>query len=143
MAIPAAEIGLVFRYNYLWRHEAGRGRTLSKERPACLIATLERGSAGTIVVILPITHAQPPADTSALEIPEAVKSHLGLDEQRSWIVTSECNVDSWPNPDLVPVARRSGDFAYGFLPPRLFNRVRDLFIRSAKSGRVSTVRRTK
>jgi hypothetical protein len=142
LAIPGAEVGLVFRYNYLWRHEANRGRTLSKERPACLIATLARGSAGTIVVILPITHVQPPPEASALEIPAAVKSHLGLDEQRSWIVTSECNVDSWPNPDLVPVARRSGGYAYGFLPPRLFNRVRNLFIRAARAGRVSTVRRT-
>ena len=96
-----------------------------------------------MVVILPITHVKPPPGTPALEIPAAVKSHLGLDEQRSWIMASECNVDSWPNPDLVPVARRSGEYAYGFLPPQLFNRVRELFKHSAKSGRVSTVRRAK
>jgi hypothetical protein len=61
------------------------------------------------------------------ETPLPVKQHLGLDESRSWIVVSEGNEFLWPGYDLRRVPN-SDRYDYGFLPPRLFNRVLKAFV---------------
>jgi len=76
----------------------------------------------TIVVVLPITHAPPADPAGAVEIPAAVKHHLGLDDARSWIVVAEGNEFEWPGYDLRKIGR-SDHYDYGFLPPRFFNQV--------------------
>jgi hypothetical protein len=43
-----------------------------------------------------------------VEVPLRVARHLGLDEERSWIVTTELNVFVWPGPDLRPIRHQSG-----------------------------------
>lgn len=62
------------------------------ERPALRViaVAVERQEDGeTFVTVLPVTH-RPPADAAAgIEIPQAVKRHLGLDEDRSWVILSE------------------------------------------------------
>jgi hypothetical protein len=47
-----------------------------------------------------------------------VKARLRLDEGRSWIITSEVNVFTWPGPDLRPInpRDRAPTFAHGYLP---------------------------
>jgi hypothetical protein len=75
---------------------------LAVERPA---------NDATVVVVLPITHTPPADPAGTVEIPAAVKRHLGLDDERSWIV----------------VAEGSDRYDYGFLPPRFFNQVIDAF----------------
>jgi hypothetical protein len=128
MPIPAPEPGLVIAYAYLWHreHEAGReeGR---KDQPCVIVLAVERPDNGrTIVVVLPITHAPPGDPASAVEIPAAVKRHLGLDDERSWIVVAEGNEFDWPGYDLRKVGR--GDrYDYGFLPPRFFSQVIEAF----------------
>jgi PemK-like, MazF-like toxin of type II toxin-antitoxin system len=108
----------------LWHdeHKAGRdeGR---KDRPCVITLTVERpANDTTIVVVLPITHTPPDDPASAVEIPVAVKRHLGLDDERSWIVVAEGNEFEWPGYDIRKIGR--GDrYDYGFLPPRLFNQV--------------------
>ncbi len=75
-----------------------------------------------IVVVLPVTHTPPADPAAAVEIPAAVKRHLGLDDGRSWIVVAEGNEFDWPGYDLRKIGR--GDrYDYGFLPPRFFNQV--------------------
>ena len=54
-----------------------------------------------------------------IEIPRRVKEHLGLDDERSWIVLDEFNVFTWPGFDLRPIKDRGGRVDYGFLPPKL------------------------
>jgi len=103
MPIPAPEPGLVISYAYLWHteHEAGQeeGR---KDRPSVIVLAVERLSdETTIVTVLPITHAPPADPASAVEIPTAVKRHLGLDHSRSWIVVREGNEFDWPGYDLL------------------------------------------
>jgi hypothetical protein len=116
--------GLVISCANLWHreHEAGReeGR---KDRPCVIVLTVERpANDRTIVVVLPITHTPPADPASAVEIPAVVKRHLGLDDERSWIVVAEGNEFDWPGYDLRKVGR--GDrYDYGFLPPRFFNQV--------------------
>lgn len=73
-------------------------------------------------MVLPITHSAPDEPASAVEIPAAVKRHLGLDHERSWIVVAEGNEFDWPGYDIRTIGR--GDcYDYGFLPPRFFRQV--------------------
>jgi hypothetical protein len=91
---------------------------LAVERPA---------NETTIVVVLAITHAVPADPAAAVEIPAAVKRHLGLDDEPSWIVVAEGNEFVWPGYDLRKIGR--GDrYDYGFLPPRFFKQVVEAFV---------------
>jgi hypothetical protein len=139
MPLPKPEPGLVIRYDYLWLGETARAS--GKERPACLVATLEDAADPQLVLILPITHSRPKAGTVGIEIPQAVSERLGLDAARSWIVISQANVDFWPNAGLAPVPGKRGAYAYGYLPPGLFEKVRDAFTKLFETRRAKLVRR--
>jgi hypothetical protein len=95
------------------------------------------------VTVLPITHS-PPADPAlAIEIPATTKSRLGLDTERSWVVLAEANRFIWPGPDLRPArADDAGSVAYGLLPTRFFNELRQKFIALVKARRAGMVQRT-
>ena len=128
MAVPSPEPGLVINYAYLWHdeHEAGHeeGR---KDRPVVIVLCFEEVSSGdTVVTVLPVTHREPTDPETGVEIPLAVKRHLGLDEERSWVVVAEGNEFIWPGYDLR--RRPNGRIDFGFLPPRLFNRIRNAFV---------------
>ena len=102
MGIPSPEPGLVLNYSYLWHdgHLAGleEGR---KDRPSAIILTEAREEGGTtLVTVLPITHSAPTDPDVAVEIPRSIKQHLGLHDERSWIVLSEVNEFLWPGYDL-------------------------------------------
>lgn len=135
MALPDPTPGLVIRYDYLWAGEAAAGRDHSKDRPACLIAASDATANPRFVVIVPITHSPPQADTTAVEIPPKVREALRLDNAPSWIVVSEHNVDEWPN-GLASIPGRRNAFAYGFIPPKLFAQVKARFLEVAKQRRV-------
>jgi hypothetical protein len=129
MTIPAPEPGLVINYAYLWHREYGAGQEEGrKDRPSVIVLCVERPEAeATIVTVLPITHAAPKDKGEAVEIPAAVKRHLGLDDERSWIMVSEGNEFVWPGYDLRK-RRKGGGYAYGYLPPRLFDEVVKAFV---------------
>jgi len=91
--IPTPEAGLVIAYAYLWRREYQTGREEGrKDRPGVIVLAVEREMDGaTMVTVLPITHSAPANAGAAVEIPSPVKRHLGLDDQRSWVVVAEGN----------------------------------------------------
>lgn len=92
MPLPDPELGLVISYAYLWRREHLAGqREGRKDRPCVIVMALDRGPAGTIVTVVPVTHAAPKDPSVAMELPQAVKRHLGLDEARSWVMLDESN----------------------------------------------------
>jgi hypothetical protein len=124
MPIPNPEPGLVISYAYLWHHEHRTGREEGqKDRPGVILLAGERATDGaTVVTVLPITHRPPSDPASAIEIPPAVKRHLGLDTDRSWIIVNEGNEFLWPGYDLRKLPQ-SDRYDYGFLPPRFFSRV--------------------
>jgi hypothetical protein len=124
MKIPIPEAGLVLNYSYLWydEHLAGHEEGF-KNRPSVVISSIKHQVDGKIIVtVLPITHSVPQAAYAAIEIPQVVKAHLGLDDERSWIVVSESNEFTWPGFDLRNIAK-TDRCEYGFLPPRLFDKI--------------------
>ncbi len=141
MPLPKPEPGLVIRYDYLWLDETRSARSSGKERPACIVATLDDEADPQLVLILPITHSRPKSGTVGIEIPQPVAKNLGLDGARSWIVISEANIDFWPNAGLSPIPRKHGVYAYGYLPPGLFESVRDRFLKLYEMRRAKLVRR--
>ena len=129
------------RYDYLWSHEAAAGRDQGKDRPACLVAASDSLAKPRFVVLLPITHSRPGADTIGIEIPAKVKQALGLDDTPSWVIVSEYNVDEWPNAGLSPLPGRASVFSYGFIPPGLFAQIKAKFLELARQNKGRAVRR--
>jgi len=69
-----------------------------------------------------------PLPKRGLEIPPKVKAALALDEDRSWVVTDDINVFEWPGYDVEPIPGKPGQFAYGYLPRKLFLQLRDAIL---------------
>ncbi|TAK53806.1 MAG: hypothetical protein EPO25_09505 [Gammaproteobacteria bacterium] len=115
MAELKPAVGLVIRHAYLWWSEARQAREEgSKDRP-CVIVHLRVSEHQELeTYICPITHTPPEVLEKAIEIRAATKERLHLDDQRSWIITTEINRFIWPGPDLRPVP--GGGYSYGLLP---------------------------
>jgi hypothetical protein len=144
VTLAKPEAGLVIRYSYLWLREHLEGREEGvKDRPcAIILATLDHDGEKKVLVV-PITHSAPDDIGAALELPPAVKRHLGLDAERSWVILSESNLFEWPGPDLRRVGDRdNSSVAYGFLPPKLFAELRRRFLALEAAARSKRVRRT-
>jgi len=141
MSIPDPEPGLVINYAYLWHHEHLIGHDEGrKDRPSVIVLSVEEaGTDGTTVMVLPITHSEPPPG-EGIEIPTAIKRHLGLDEARSWVIISEGNEFLWPGYDLRK-RRKTNSYAYGFLPPRFFTSLIKAFVAWHERNRGRTVSR--
>lgn len=137
MSIPDPEAGLVISYSYLWHHEHDAGRDEGrKNRPSVIVVSTVREADGAVMVtVLPITHTPPANAGDAVEIPPPVKTHLGLDDERSWVMVNEGNRFEWPGYDLRLIPG-TGRHAYGFLPPRLFNQIAEAFRTHYRAGRL-------
>ncbi|HJR69675.1 MAG TPA: hypothetical protein VKA43_06515 [Gammaproteobacteria bacterium] len=118
MAELKPEIGLVIRHAYLWWNEKRVGREEgSKDRP-CVIVHIRQNEFGEAeVFIAPITHTPPENPERAMAVPKPTKKRLGLDDELSWIITTEVNRFIWPGPDIRPVPGHG--MAYGLLPANL------------------------
>ena len=142
MALPDPQLGLVISYAYLWHHEREQGWDEGrKDRPCVIVLATEQAEAGLRVTVVPVTHAPPADPAHAVELPAAVKRHLGLDGERSWVILTEGNRFLWPGYDLKPVRRGATRFDYGFLPPRLFDAIRDRFVAIWAAGQGKPVPR--
>ncbi len=127
MSLPIPESGLVISYAYLWQYQQQKGLLEgTKNRPCVIVLAVENQSDGTQVTVAPITHTPPHPQTACIEIPLRVKQYLGLDEERSWVVLEEVNQFIWPGYDLRPIAgQNTKKYDYGFLPPALFDKIRN------------------
>ncbi len=142
MAIPTPEPGLIISYAYVWDHEAQSGQDEGrKDRPCVIALAIERQQDGeTPVTVLPVTHRLPDDAAAAVEIPLAVKKHLGLDDARSWVIVSEGDQFVWPGYDLRKVPN-TDRFDYGYLPPRFFKEVLAAFWAWHKAHKVTVTPR--
>ncbi|HEY4941591.1 MAG TPA: hypothetical protein VII56_09185 [Rhizomicrobium sp.] len=135
MALPEAQPGLVFRYDYLWNRDAREGRPSGKDRPACIAMTTGIEIDPHVVAILPITHSKPTGKTVGFEIPPLVRRRLGLDDEPCWVIVSEHNIDEWPPPGIAPLPGTKKVFAYGVLPSGLFEKIKKEFLRQFDQAR--------
>jgi len=141
MAVPLPQPGQVIRYAYLWWNEARAGRTDGdKDRPCSIVLTRITDAGRTVVYVLPVTHTPPLKDEDGVEIPQATKRRLGLDADRSWIITTELNQFTWPGPDIRPTA--SGEYIYGYLPEQLMRLVLEQVKKHAGHKRLKNIPRT-
>jgi len=122
---PEPEIGLVIKYDFLWSHEREQGfEEGAKERPCVIVTAIVRKDDGvTEVLVAPITHSPPREGTVAIEIPHKVGRHLGLDDDRSYIVANESNSVAWDDAGIVPAAPGK-QWAYGRIPKVLYDQLR-------------------
>lgn len=129
MSIPDPEPGLVINYAYLWHYEHLDGQEEGrKDRPSVIVLAVDDPTSGEpVVTVLPITHSPPSQSGEGVEIPQAIKRHLGLDDAPSWIIVSEGNDFVWPGYDLRK-RRKTGRYDYGYLPPRFFDKVVRAFV---------------
>lgn len=140
MPLPTPEPGLVIHYDYLWRWEADQQReAAAKARPAVIV--LVAGD-GPDVAVVPVTTQPAPDDRDTVEIPARVAAHLGFDTARaSRVMVDEVNMFRWPN-DLAPrPGHASGSFDYGFIPPRLFERIKQAVLANRRAGKLHAVKR--
>jgi hypothetical protein len=95
-----------------------------KDRPCVIVLRTTVDKNGhTFVRVAPITHSEPEHDALAIEIPLTVKQYLGLDSERSWVILDELNEFVWPGFDIRPLGGKPQGYAYGYLPPALFNQL--------------------
>ncbi|MGD0191611.1 MAG: hypothetical protein ABSD74_12790 [Rhizomicrobium sp.] len=137
--------GSVIRYAYLWADEHNRGREEArKDRPALVLALAVRNEAGTVeALVLAITHSKPVHATDAVALPLSVKRRLKLDDDASWIVTTEANAFVWPGPDIRPIpGRKPAAVTYGRIPDGLLRTVAHSFLANRKKQRARTAART-
>jgi hypothetical protein len=115
----------------------------TKDRPCAIILALRDNGDDSQVLVVPVTHSPPDDRSTALELPQAVKQHLGLDTERSWVVLSESNLFDWLGPDMRRVGDRDdSSVAYGFLPPKLFAELCRRFLALEATSRSRRVQRT-
>jgi hypothetical protein len=134
MPLPEPKNGLVIRYSFLWPDQGEHGQEVEKDRPAVIVAGTKPKADGTRrVVVLPVTHSEPDDPVAAMEIPQAVKKHLGLDSERSWVRFDYANRFEWPGHDIVQMS--PGKFDYGHLPPNFYQNMIERFQEYGKSKR--------
>ena len=142
MTLPVPEPGLVIPYAYLWRREHRKGQDEgSKVRPAVIVLAVQQVDGGAPqVTVAAITHSPPMAGSETFELPPRVKQWLGLDTERSWIALDEVNQFSWPGFDLRPVPGTES-FAYGHIPPKLYDAIISRLLELAATRRVFEISR--
>jgi|ERR1700676_3845115 len=138
--------GLVICYSYLWHREAQKKQIEGlKNRPCAVVLSYEKIPQfpdRVVADVVPITHS--PTDDS-VEIPIAVKRRMGLDNDHSWIITTEVNRFFWPGYDI----RRAKEewqqgtpmWHWGFLPVNIFNQVKEAVLRHKIESTLSVIPR--
>jgi hypothetical protein len=122
MATQIPEAGHVIKYSYLWWNEHRKGRVEGlKDRPCSVLLNQKNEQGKTTLYVLPITHTPPINPEFGIEIPSRTKQRLGLDEQRSWVITTEFNKFTWPGYDIRRLD--TGLFSYGVLPEKLIKEI--------------------
>lgn len=134
----------VLSYSYLWHREALTGRDEGvKDRPVVVVVATRQRSHGTQILVVPVTTRPPREGDNAVEMPARVRQHLGLGDERCWIVADEYNLFTWPGPDIRPI-RRGAEInpRYGAIPGKLFEQVRWRMMALARTGGLTETKRT-
>ena len=137
---PLPRIGEVICHSYLWRNQADRGQTEgTKERPCVVVHRQEERGGSTRIFVAPITHTKPFDSERSMNFPAATKRRLGLDEQSSWVITTELNHFKWPGFDVRPTPDNRP--SYGLLPNALTRRILEQIKSNSQDQTLSSVNR--
>src|SRR5581483_754575 len=112
----------------------------AKDRPSLVIAVAvveaDDKDQRPSVLVLAATHSPPGNQSDAVELPRHIKQELGLDDEPSWIVTTEATAFRWPGPELHPFPGREGSTSiYGRSPAPLLTRMAQSYRANRKAGR--------
>ena len=131
----------VISYAYLWAREAATGQEEGlKDRPSVVVVARIAHADRHEIIVAPVTHSPPERPGDAVEIPFKVKRVLGLDQERSWIVTTELNRFLWPGPDIRTAPGRDTPL-YDALPEVLFDTLRAALAGHVAAGRLKVTKR--
>jgi hypothetical protein len=143
MILPTPHPGLVIRYSYLWFHEGQSGLEEGKKSRPCIVLQSFANEGKTKVVVVPITTTKPYDLFSSVEIPDKVKSYLGLEPDKMWAVTAEVNEFDWAGPDISIIPNKAPKTCvYGVIPPKLFTAIRDKYTFVASGKKLKALKRT-
>lgn len=138
------KVGLVVRYDFLWKEEKRAGLDSGKDRPcAIVLASAEKADGSKDVLLCAITHNPPGRGESAVKVPPAVAKHLGLDEGQSWIKTDQVNKLAWEKgriPYGISQASK-GEWTFGMVPQGLGRQVFEQVREKARLRTLQTVDR--
>lgn len=114
-----------------------------KDRPTVVVLATKVRDGITEVVVAPVTTQPPRSGDESVEMPATVNAHLGLDDQRCWIITSEINRFIWPGPDIRPISGRDERTPYyGKIPGKLLEAMRAKIQKQIATGRFKVTKRT-
>jgi hypothetical protein len=140
VALDPPKPGQVIGYRYLWWGEHRKGQEEgAKDRPCAVVYAVEKQDGKTRVYVLPITHTKPHENENGMEMLAQWKQHLGLDDQPSWIITSELNHFEWPGPDIRGGSTEA--ISFGFLPYKVTTRLREMIRARVEGKSIQTVDR--
>lgn len=127
--------GAVFHYAYLWRREFNAGQIEGrKDRPTVALAVAISDRDGrTHVMALPITHSKPNNPDHGVSLPDATKRQLGLDDEPSWVITTEAVRFAWPGADVRRAPGRKSAF-YGVLSTKLLQAIVRSYVQNRERG---------
>jgi hypothetical protein len=91
------------------------------------------------VYVLPITHTKPLDTEDGLQMLPQWKKHLGLDDESSWIMTSELNHFEGPGPDIRGDSTEA--ISFGFLPHKVTTHLREMIRARVGAKNISTIDR--
>jgi len=118
------KVGQTVLHHFLWANEQELGRTEGAKARPCIVIAVESPADGhgRRVTVLPITSQPPHSGATAIEIPDALKTRIGLDPARpGWVVIDDANVFTWPGFDLVPSP--DDGFIRGMITSGLFQQI--------------------
>lgn len=156
--------GLVFRYDYLRPREFAEGTEQGKDRPACILITLQEGEVFTNVTVIDETSKRATADYVAgkndvaiiciqtdppdknqlgVKLDLETKRYIGLpDDRESWAIVSEINIDTWPSSGMNHIPGKRGQFVYSRpMPQPMMSQLSKLFLRVCEHKKVWALKR--
>lgn len=140
MTSDILEVGYVIKYSYLWWNEQRKGRKEGlKDRPCGVVLSRKTDQGDVVLYVLPITHTPPSKSEDGIEIPNTTKKRLGLDNEKSWIITTEFNKFTWPGYDIRKIS--SDSYSYGILPEKLIRLTIDSVNNHARHSKLQHVGR--
>ena len=110
------KIGQVWRYPYLWSHEADAERLEGmKHRPTAVSLLITNNEGEEVVMLVPLTTLEPENNPFAVEFPETELRRAGLDPMvRAWIIANEYNFEAYKRTYYLEPRAYKGQFTMMF-----------------------------